>query len=258
MKFILPQNADPRFSHLANVAAESGFAVSKYCTPLPQEPCIFVFPFNLKEDELLPVLDPVPGGSFVFVGKSTEKIKKAALQKKLHLTPLLENQRYVLKNAEHTAEGTLAEILTRTDEKLSDLCVLIYGYGNCGRAIARLLWLCGCEVWVWSRQRGQALATKDGFNLYPAPEKGLGMFDAVINTVPDPVFSTDFLSTMRRDAFFFQVASGLSGIDPNTAKHLGIRFVPIHGLPGKYCPVSESYAIWEEITCAISAQRSTL
>ena len=258
MNLILPKTDDLRFFHLGRIAAETGVSTLEYNANSPLDKGVYLFPFTYREKELLPILDSLPEQSFVFIGKSTEKIRQVAAFKKLWLTAFLENDRYLTKNAEHTAEGVLAEILAKTDKRLSDLCLLIYGYGNCGRAIARLLWLCGCEIWVWSRERGKRLAEEDGFNLYPAPKLGFGMFDGVINTVPDPIFPSSLLSTIRRDASFFQVASGFSGIDPSTAEDLGFSFYPLHGLPGKYCPLSEAQILWEEMGGVLQNQRSTL
>lgn len=258
MKFILPKTRDPRFSRLAEKAEAAGFEILTYENDPPTEKGVVFIPFGAKEETLLTVFRAVPEKSLVFAGKSTPEAIRLAKEKKLRATFLLEEERYLIKNAQHTAEGVLAEIISKTDRRLDDLCVLVYGYGNCGSAIARLLWLCGCEVWVWSRARGQALAQRDGFNLFPAPNEGLGMFDCVVNTVPDPVFSAEFLSTMQKDAFFFQIASGFSGIDAEKAENSGIRFVPLHGLPGKYEPASEADAIWEEVTRALSIQRSIL
>ncbi len=258
MKFILPKTRDPRFMHLAEKAASAGYEVFTYDKAPPEEKGVFFFPLGMGEKELLAALKTLPAHSLVFAGKGTEKVKRLAKEKKLSITFLLEEKRYLLKNAQHTAEGALAEIIAKTDRRLDELCLLVYGYGNCGRAIARLLWLCGCEVWVWSRERGQALAEQDGFNIFPAPIKGLGMFDGIVNTVPDPIFSSDFLSTMQKGSFFFQVASGDSGIDARQAESLCIRFTPLHGLPGKYAPASEADAIWDEVTRALSIKRSIL
>ena len=69
------------------------------------------------------------------------------------------------------------------------------------------------------------------------------MFDGVINTVPEPIFTHEMLSTMRCGSSFFQIASGTSGIDPKKAEEMGFHFVPLHGLPGKYAPASEADAI---------------
>ncbi len=258
MKFILPKTRDLRFMHLAEKAASAGYEVFTYEKDPPGEKGVFFFPLGMGEKELLTALKPLPEHSLVFAGKGTEEVKRFAKEKELSVTFLPEEKRYLLKNAQHTAEGTLAEIITRTDRRLDELCLLVYGYGNCGRAIARLLWLCGCEVWIWSRERGQALAEQDGFNVYPAPIKGLGMFDGVVNTVPDPIFPPDFLATMQKGSFFFQVASGDSGIHMQQAEDAGIRFIPLHGLPGKYTPASEADAIWDEVTRVLSVKRSIL
>ena len=248
MKFILPCTKDLRFQYLAEKAEKEGYEILTYEKIPPETKGVFVLPFGLREEELLTAFDPIPEKSRVFCGTGTESVKGKAKEKSLHVTFLLEEKRYLMKNARHTAEGVLAEIITKTERRLDDLCLLVYGYGNCGSAIAKLLWLCGCEVWVWSRERGQALAEQDGFNLFPAPAKGLGMFDIVINTVPDPIFTHKLLSTMQKGSSFFQVASGTSGIDAKKMEKAGVNFVPLHGLPGKYTPLSEADAIWDEIT----------
>lgn len=258
MKFILPKIKDPRFIYLAEKAKENSFTVSEYDDSLPTESAVYVFPLNLREEEIPEILSKIPADSFVFLGRGSDSVKSLARQKNIHLTCLLEQESYLLKNAAHTAEGALAEIIAHVPRRLDDLCFLIYGYGNCGKFIARLLWICGAEVWIWSRERGQAQALRDGFNIYPAPDKGLGMFDAVINTVPDPIFAPDFLSTMQKDGFFFQIASGYSGIAPEEMKTMGIRFIPLHGLPGKYRPASEADAIWNEVKRCRAIQRRIL
>ena len=248
MKFILPGTKDLRFQYLAEKAKKYGYEIFTYEKIPPKTDGVFFLPFSFREEELLTAFEPIPAGSHVFCGKGTESVKKMAKEKNFRITFLLEEKRYLMKNARHTAEGLLAEIITKTERRLDDLCLLVYGYGNCGSAIAKLLWLCGCEIWVYSRERGQALAKEDGFNIFPAPDKGLGMIDGVINTVPDPIFSEKILSTMQKESYFFQVASGNSGIDAKQLEELGIYFVPLHGLPGKYTPLSEADAILDEIT----------
>ena len=247
MKFILPKSCDARFACLARRAEESGLTTIQYTHKIPHEQGIFFFPLSFKESDCISALRSVPENSTVFFGKASENVKKSAAEKGIRLHCLLENEHYLSQNAVHTAEGTLAELIANTDRRLDELCLLVYGYGNCGRAIANLLWLCGVEVWVWSRARGQARALQDGFNLYPAPQKGLSMFDGVINTVPDPIFPKSFLSTLQKDSFFFQIASGSSGISPEVMEELGVRFFLLHGLPGKYCPASDGDALWEVV-----------
>jgi dipicolinate synthase subunit A len=248
MKFILPCTKDLRLKYLAEKAEKEGYESLTSETIPPQTEGVFFLPFGIREEELLAAFTSIPERSRIFCGTGTESVKRKAKEKNHHVTFLLEEKSSLTKNARHTAEGVLAEIIAKTDRRLDDLCLLVYGYGNCGSAIAKLLWLCGCEIWVWSRERGQALAEKDGFNVFPAPVKGLSMFDGVINTVPDSIFSQELLSTMQRGSSFFQVASGTSGIDAKKMEKAGVNFVPLHGLPGKYTPLSEADAIWDEIT----------
>lgn len=259
MNLILPKTFDLRFDFLAEKAKDEGFTVLRYEHTVPAEQGLVFLPMGLGETACLDALTLLPEESTVFAGNAASSVKHLAQTKRIRLIPLLENEYYLLQNSIHTAEGVLAELLARTKRRLDQLCILIYGYGNCGSAIAKLLWLCGCEIWVWSRSRGQQRASRDGFNLYPAPQKGLGMFDGVINTVPDPVFPLDFLSTMQGGSFFFQVASGTSGIDPKALEALDVQSVLLHGLPGKYCPASEADAIWSVVETTLDTpRRSTL
>lgn len=247
MKIILPKTSDARFVRLACLAREDGAEVLEYTDPPCTEKAVHVLSLGADEAEILKTLQHASPGSVVLTGRAAPALREYAREKKICLRALLEEERYLIQNSIITAEGVLAELIRNTDRRLSEQCLLVYGYGNCGQEIAKLLWLCGCEVWVWSRERGQRLARYDGFNVYHAPTLGLGMFDGVINTVPAPVFPLSHLSTLRSGSFFFQVASGFSGICPEEAEQLGIRFYPLHGLPGKFAPASEADAIWEII-----------
>ena len=137
MKLILPKTMDPRFSALAEKGTEEGFSVVEYTDSLPCEKGIVFFPFAADEKTLCDALACLPAESLVFVGKATESVKKKAKAKGMALTSLLEDPTYLLQNAVHTAEGTLAEVIFHTKRRLDELCILVYGYGNCGSAIAR-------------------------------------------------------------------------------------------------------------------------
>jgi dipicolinate synthase subunit A len=193
-----------------------------------------------KTEGILPHLHRAEEGSLFFVGKADHELEEAAQKKGIHIISLLDQEIYRTENSLATAEGCLAEVIGSTERLLTELSILVCGYGNCGKAIARLFWLCGSEVWIFSREGSMKRAHEDGFNLYRAPGERMGMFDAVINTVPTPIFSPEFFSSMRPDSHFFQIASGLSGIEKETLSRLGIHFHPLPGLPGRYAPATEA------------------
>lgn len=232
---------DKRFDLIADRLIEDGKTVAR--SGVSQKSATYLFPLNTAGDALISQLENIQPKSLVFVGKSNEAVREKAKENQIHLISLLDEHDYVEENALATAEGTLASVIQETNRVLRDTCVLICGFGNCGKAIARLFWLCGCEVWIFSREGSMEKAHCEGFNTYRAPGKHMGMFDAIINTVPAPIFSETFLQSFVPGTHLFQVASGLSGIDPNLLKEKGIPFHPLPGLPGKVAPESEADSI---------------
>ncbi len=239
---------DPRYLILGEMLEEEGNRVLFYPEEIPPEPLFYLFPLGLGEEAVQNVLSTAKEGSFALVGKTTPALHLFAKEKKITLRGALEDEIYLFQNAKATAEGVLKNVIETMDRTLDELTLLVYGFGNCGSAIARLLWLAGCEIFVCSRERGNKAAEKEGFNIYSAENLGLGMFDGVINTVPTPIFSDSLLFTMAEDSHFFQVATGLSGIDPEKLESRKIHFHPLPRLPGLYAPRSEALGLYDLIT----------
>lgn len=239
--------SDRRYDLIAEQLERIGGNVLRSLESPPKNKALFFVPMGMGEDGILPLIDMALPDSVFLMAKATPKIKACAEKKGILPVALFDVEAYRKENSTATAEGTLAEIIRKTDRNLSELCILIYGYGNCGKAISDLLYLAGCEVWVWSRERGQKKALSDGFNLFPAPQKGLAMFDCVVNTVPDPIFPESLLSTLREGSHFFQIASGSSGISSDFLSERGVLFHPLPGLPGKISPASEADLIFQII-----------
>lgn len=255
MKHFYLLDEDPRYRLLGDMLWDAGYRVS-FSLEKEEEAAFYFFSLGAGEEKIRPVLEDAKKGSFAFIGKNIPTLSPLAKEKNIVLCPALEDEIYLLKNAKATAEGVLKHVIESCPRTLSELTVLVYGFGNCGSEIARLLWLCGCEVFITSRERGSRAATKEGFNVFPAEKKGLSMFDAVINTVPDPIFSPSLLETLGAGSHFFQVASGLSGIDPDSLSSRGVLFHPLPRLPGRYAPLSEAQALYDLISRTMETNRS--
>lgn len=252
MKDIFVLGTDARFDVLSQLFEQDGHRVFRSLSfPVP-EGAVVLFSLGAGEEEVLPVLKKLAKSSFVFVGRKTEEMVRLALQRELFLFALLQEEEYVLENSLATAEGCLAEVIQKTDCLLSELVVLICGYGNCGRALARLFWLCGAGVWIFSREGSLEKARHDGFNIYRAPGKNMGMFDVVLNTVPAPILTEEFTWSMREGSAIFQVASGTSGADRKALSAQGIRFHPLPGLPGRFAPQTEANCLYRIVNRALS------
>ncbi len=236
--FIFTQ--DKRFLLLGDLLKQDGFFPHFFPSEPAKEKGIYLFSLGEKTEGILPHLYQAKEGSLFFVGKAEKELEEVASKKGIGIISLLDHATYRSENSLATAEGCLAEVIGTTERLLTELCILICGYGNCGNAIAHLFWLCGSEVWIFSREGSMKRAHKDGFNIYRAPGEHMGMFDAVINTVPSPIFPPEFFSSMHPGSHFFQIASGLSGIDKESLSDLGIHFHPLPGLPGRYAPATEA------------------
>lgn len=233
---------DRRFDALERILREDGFSV--YRKAENGRKGIYLLPLGAKSEEILDRMQNAAEGSAFVVGRADEETREFARQKGMGLHCLLEEEAYLEKNSAATAEGALAEVIRNTDRLLTEECILICGYGNCGKALARLFWLCGSEVWIYSHEGSMERARQDGFNIYRAPGNKMGMFDVILNTVPDAVFTKEWLKSIRRDCKIFQIASGLSGMDPEAARNASLSFYPLPSLPGKYAPETEAETIY--------------
>jgi dipicolinate synthase subunit A len=233
--------SDRRFSVIERLCRERGLISHRE----PKETIgLFLLPLGARDEEILQIAKKAKRGSVLFAGRAEPSTKKALEDRGIGLFCLLENELYLEKNSAATAEGTLSEVIRNTDRILSEACILICGYGHCGRALARLFWLCGSEVWVFSHEGSMRRAKEDGFNLYHAPGDRMGMFDLVINTVPAPLLTEDFCARMRRGTKIFQVASGLSGAEPEALMKKGVEWYPLPSLPGRFSPETEAETIF--------------
>lgn len=239
--FVLGQ--DRRFDLVSQKLEEQSLTVYRQSTPIGEK-AAYLFSLGSDEKEVCSTLSGAQRGSVAFVGRATPGMIAFAKEREMTIVPLMEDETYLLENSLATAEGALSEVIQRTDRLLTEECILICGYGNCGRSMARLFWLCGGEVWVFSREGSLERARQDGFNTYRAPGENMGMFDVILNTVPSPIFSSEFLDAISPGTHFFQIASGSSGITQSDMQKRGILFHPLPGLPGRFSPATEAGAIY--------------
>lgn len=258
MKIIYLQGLDQRLDLLGDIALQKGFFVENTVPETVEQKSVFVFAPGESDENIFTTLKKAKEGSLFLVWRKNAEILTFAEKKRIRVKSFLENEIYLLKNAMETAEGVLGGIIAKTDRILSDQCILVYGYGNCGKEIAKALWLMGCEVYISSRERGCKKAIEDGFNIYPALQKGLSMFDGVVNTVPEAIFTPDFFSTLRPKTHFFQVASGTSGITKKMIEESKAFYHDFHGLPGKFSPATDADALFDVLIASISEEKERI
>jgi dipicolinate synthase subunit A len=161
-------------------------------------------------------------------------------------------------NAVPTAEGALEIIMRESSRSIYNLDVLVTGFGRIAKVLTKYLTALGANVTVaarkisdlsWARIAGcQAINIKDS-------DKVLHTFNAIINTIPAPVFTREHLLKLEKDCIIVDLASS-SCIAGNTEKNIttaeGIKVIWALGLPGKVAPITSGEIIAETIFNIIS------
>lgn len=215
--------------------------------PLSTVPGLLNAPFGTEETPLMEILPRLPAGVPVFAG--AVKPEHTAMAGVV-ITDLLGMEELAVKNAALTAEGAIGVLIRETDRCLMGENILVIGAGRIGKLLGVRLRALGANVTVSARTdsdmawcRALCLGAADTREL----ERILPRFSCVVNTVPSPVLSGERLACLSKGALVVELASKPGGVDPDTAKSLGVRVVNAGGLPGKTAPESAAEAIVDTI-----------
>ncbi len=250
MREIYIYGTDRRFDLIAQRFKSEGKTVFR--EGVSREPAVYLFGLNADKEQIRLQMEQMKPESTVFLSRSNDALQQLALEKGLEIISLMEETSYVSSNAAATAEGTLAAVIQAVPRTLREIRVLICGFGNCGKALAKLLRACGCQVFIFSRSGSMEAAKKAGFSLCRIAQDPMDCFDVILNTVPAPIFSDAVLARIPSGTHLFQIASGCSGMDPSQLEKQGILFHPLPGLPGKVAPESEADTIHQILSRSCS------
>lgn len=187
----------------------------------------------------------------VYGGAFSENWRNRLTEAAVPYVDLMQMEEVALKNAEITAEATVAEILKYSDYSIRRQKVIVTGYGRCGRELALLLQAMGAKVTVLARSAAQRkLALSDGHvatDFSYGPEEVYGT-RTIINTVPATVLKEPMLKEMHKDTVIIDIASRPGGVDLSAADAYGIQVIPALGLPGIYTTKSSARILANAIT----------
>lgn len=172
------------------------------------------------------------------------------------LVDLAQDEAFVRRNAQLTAEGALAAAL-KGEWALLDRRCLVLGYGRIGRALTRALLGLRAPVTVCARRaNARALARDVGASVcsFEGLKPLLGSFDLIFNTVPAPVLDGEALCAISSRALLMDLASPPYGFDLAAARELGLDARRESGLPGRYCPESAARALLMAVERALGPQ----
>ena len=168
-----------------------------------------------------------------------------------------EDEVFLRRNAELTAEGALARILRHKGRVLPGRLAVVTGFGRVGRAMAQRLCAMGAFVVVCARNEGQMQAAHE-LGAHPVPLAELGTMakraDVVVNTVPALLLGRPILERMDRNTLLVELASAPYGIDLDAAVQLGLEVALESGLPGRYAPKDAGEALFACVRRALDEE----
>lgn len=196
------------------------------------------------------LLDALSEGQTLYAGCVPGFFLKAALQKGIGVYDYMQQEELSVYNSIATAEGAIAEAVTRSSCNLHKSRCLVLGYGRCGKTLSYALTGLFCQVTVCARSkkaRAEAdLTVKNTLDI-AAMKHTLEKYDFIFNTIPEQILTCEDLKHINPDAIVIDLASAPGGMDHETAKKLGIQAWLCPGLPGKYAPKSSAEAMAEII-----------
>ncbi len=199
-----------------------------------------------------PLLAQCPAGTLICAGMPDGGLRALCEALRLPLADYGAREDFLARNAALTAEGTLP--LLGGASALPGQRVLVAGYGRVGQALARTLRDHGACVTVLARgKKARAEAEAAGCAALPFGEAA-GNWDALVNTVPAPVFGPEELSRIRCDRCI-DLASAPGGFDPDAAaaQHLTVTAAP--GLPGKTAPEAAAMALRDAVYAIVEERK---
>ena len=167
---------------------------------------------------------------------------------KFRLIDLSTDETLTMANARYTAEGAIAACMARLSVAMMDANCLIIGYGRIGHALCERLVALGAKVTVAARrEEARKLANQRGANAISLEEMQyrLNGFDCIFSTPPERVLEAAQLARIRGDAMVIDLSSPPYGVDFSAAERLGVNAWLEPALPGRYCPKSAGWVLWQ-------------
>lgn len=264
---ILLVGGDERAARLQPLLAAQGYMVKtlgivpgddQTANVAAADALLFPYPFSVKNDvipthnglTLYPadVLEHAAPHATVLAGAGLETAVAAANARGagLRLRHYAQHEPFVQANADISAEATVYEVMGLGAHALSDLTILVTGYGRYGQSTAKRLLALGATVWVAARRDKQRLlASSDGMRVVSIDDISsiAGEIDVLVNTVPAHILPIETLKRFPKECCLLEVASAPYGFDRQAAEALGLHCQTLPGLPARYAPGSAAKAL---------------
>lgn len=225
---------DPRSLCLKEIAKETGHQLTE------KRPDAVVLP--LPKAGMKDIRRYFPQGQKIICGMVEEELKETAKKEKWKLMNVLEDEGFLLENAQLTAEGAVYKAMQAKKGALCRRECLVVGYGRIGRYLTQMLRGLGSRVTVAARkEKARHAAGENSVSIEDIPYT-IGRMDCVFNTVPSLVITENALEKVKKQALLMELASQPYGVDMAAAERLHVPVQIEGGLPGRYCPMDAARA----------------
>ena len=227
---------DRRYHHMRTFLENKGHYI---CTNshVPKDLDFVIFPFAAELDQKQyghGFFAGLKKGVLIFSGIRSGYIDGMCKQFGLEYIVMMENRGVAEKNAVPTSEGVIAYLITSMARTLEGSRILIIGYGNCGRDLAKRLKALGVCVTALVRNKEKEMtAAEDGVAALYLKDFHKLDFDVIINTVPSTVLPDEMLKD-RLGTILIDISSKPHGFNIEKAKKLNEKSALLPGIPGKY------------------------
>ena len=218
--------------------------------PVSRREGILNTPLSMQTVTLESVFSALDPGQTVCAGRIDPATWDAAARYGVRMTDYFSREELAVLNAAATAEGALQLLMEELPVTLWGLRCLVIGYGRIGKLLSHRLRGLGADVTVsarkwadlaWIRAMGCTAA------ITPQLDGTLGVYDAVINTVPAQVLDERRLRELKPGCLCLDLASKPGGMDFTAASRLGVRAIWALSLPGEVAPVTSGAIIRDTI-----------
>ena len=235
MRDFVVDTTDNRMMYVGMRLVERGYTVVDYENYSGENSAIYIFSpaksLNVEDIGCINI------GSSVCAGRMREDLASILLARDITYLDILSDEVYAYENAMYTAEVAIMLIVRNTTLSLSDMNVLILGYGRVGKAMANVLCALNVKFAIAARryeERASAyLVTSDIRTL----EDSMDGYDVIVNTIPARIIDRARMNDIKSDTYVLDLAS-YDVMDRAEACEHDINYAVEHGLPGRYVPRS--------------------
>lgn len=185
------------------------------------------------------VLDIIRNNSIksIITGNANKELATICKQYNIKLFEMLKDNRFVSENAMLTAKGLLY-LIHQKDIELSDLSILILGYGNISYHLAKLLRVLNADFEIYSENSmEEKFIILEGYKYISSVDKD---YDIVINTIPSNI-KLDF--NRLKKSRVIDVASPPYGFNIDDIIKNNINYEVISAIPTKFASLSAAKII---------------